>query len=1110
MGMTNSEGAVLSYSPAGRTRGEAQSARKDSNTYFDKKETTRHREAIASLGKDAKDVRARRKDRRAEAKRTCDANMAKTKEQTRGKPPQRRRAEIAKARADCAFDVMNVEEHAAQDLEAIEAKREDEVTRRRSSRIATKNNRARTKERTRSTAREQREEMFDQVRNDLDPGVLPYFEEIKGSAAFKKLVDGGRMTPTEAVLHMAHEDPEAVFAALEREAEKELQELLHEQERWENEGGRLAPEGQPAAAELPAADGADAAGQEPVRTTRRSAKSRKATSSAPRKRGPKTRAAAPKAHAVKASSEEEQHERDVERFEDEGGRPPSADEAHAREPKQPRRRSEPRGEEEAPPVGIDRDGDDWIAFTWAESQRFKSRSGAVGWLRERGFHPDGTPIGAPEDAPHAATARDEDADKDASSDNDASPESVIPPLQARTAAASAALARASHDELPARDERRDAAREEPRDAAREEVPEAPRPCCVGHARELAAQLAPHDVTRMQRLSPEERTLWMPGTEPARPAAPEPAPRVRTGLFDDEDDTPPETPDAKRRQGEPTEPSAAKKRDPGMQQAFGTDFTNWLNQAGPQLTLDSAPARPAPRNASQPTRAIAAPAAPSPMHEAAAAARELAPSPSAAEVPPVHSPGPPLPGAASAAHAQEADASRPWSREYTGASLHVDPTQRSIQVRFDDMPDAQFRIALRTAGFRWSPAVQRWQAPLDDERRQVAEDVLTEHAKKMAARRDRRGASAHTSRAGAPPHDAGGAVQVAMSDDPALTHGENDGAPHGEGDGAEVIDERRSAYEQKRADRVARLHARADALQAESDAIYNDTRAKADRIPFGQPILIGHHSERRDRRFRDKIHQNFGKAFELKDQAEALRRRAKVAERSDAISSDDPDAIAKLEAKVKERGDFIERARDINEILRAARASRKADWEPIAVQRMIAIGVAPDDAEKLTRKDFAGRIGIPGYALKNAQGEIARLNRRIEDLKRRDARPVRLPERIGEAVIVEDRDANRVQIRIDDLPPKELRTHLRGRGFVWAPSVGAWQRKLTDNALWTARDVLRSFYPRKPDEAVPANQAPPAAPATQDDDAEREPGLDSDPYMPDGSASGNGVEDVVPF
>ena len=116
MGM-NGGGNVMTYYAGGQTKKEARRAKEDANKHFEEKETARYREAVASLGKEAREVRTRRKGQRYEAKRTCDAKMAATKDKTKGKPPHRRRAEVAKTRTDCAFDVMNVEEHAAQEIE---------------------------------------------------------------------------------------------------------------------------------------------------------------------------------------------------------------------------------------------------------------------------------------------------------------------------------------------------------------------------------------------------------------------------------------------------------------------------------------------------------------------------------------------------------------------------------------------------------------------------------------------------------------------------------------------------------------------------------------------------------------------------------------------------------------------------------------------------------------------------------------------------------------------------------------------------------------------------------------------------------------------------------
>lgn len=67
-------------------------------------------------------------------------------------------------------------------------------------------------------------------------------------------------------------------------------------------------------------------------------------------------------------------------------------------------------------------------------------------------------------------------------------------------------------------------------------------------------------------------------------------------------------------------------------------------------------------------------------------------------------------------------------------------------------------------------------------------------------------------------------------------------------------------------RAGRAQARAERLQARSDkharardAANDRAEAISDRIPFGQPILVGHHSERRARRDAERIHRSMDQA-----------------------------------------------------------------------------------------------------------------------------------------------------------------------------------------------------------------------------------------------------------
>lgn len=66
-------------------------------------------------------------------------------------------------------------------------------------------------------------------------------------------------------------------------------------------------------------------------------------------------------------------------------------------------------------------------------------------------------------------------------------------------------------------------------------------------------------------------------------------------------------------------------------------------------------------------------------------------------------------------------------------------------------------------------------------------------------------------------------------------------------------------EEKRQARIERLKNLAANARRESTELFVKSSKMADIIPFGQPILVGHHSERSDRRYRNKIHETMGKS-----------------------------------------------------------------------------------------------------------------------------------------------------------------------------------------------------------------------------------------------------------
>ena len=70
------------------------------------------------------------------------------------------------------------------------------------------------------------------------------------------------------------------------------------------------------------------------------------------------------------------------------------------------------------------------------------------------------------------------------------------------------------------------------------------------------------------------------------------------------------------------------------------------------------------------------------------------------------------------------------------------------------------------------------------------------------------------------------------------------------------------YDTKRQARYERLLKAAERASMESQSLHNQAHEMASVIPFGQPILIGHYSEGRDRRYRARIENKFRKGFEL--------------------------------------------------------------------------------------------------------------------------------------------------------------------------------------------------------------------------------------------------------
>lgn len=255
---------------------------------------------------------------------------------------------------------------------------------------------------------------------------------------------------------------------------------------------------------------------------------------------------------------------------------------------------------------------------------------------------------------------------------------------------------------------------------------------------------------------------------------------------------------------------------------------------------------------------------------------------------------------------------------------------------------------------------------------------------------------------------------------------------------------RKDYQERKDARIDRMEERAARAQAESTAASHTAHKIMLHIPPGQPILVGHHSERHHRRDLDKIDRNMRRSIEAEEKAAYYADRALSAANNTAISSDDPEAVDKLEAKLSKLKAAQERDKALNAYYRKNKTVKGFP------------GISDEEADhadkELSEMREAIRRPIPSWQLSNRNAEINRLKKRIESLRVVDQMEhVEIGFDGGQ--IVTNEDVNRVQILFDEKPDEAIRSKLKTYGFRWSPKERAWQAPRTPVYLRLAKYIF---------------------------------------------------------
>lgn len=257
----------------------------------------------------------------------------------------------------------------------------------------------------------------------------------------------------------------------------------------------------------------------------------------------------------------------------------------------------------------------------------------------------------------------------------------------------------------------------------------------------------------------------------------------------------------------------------------------------------------------------------------------------------------------------------------------------------------------------------------------------------------------------------------------------------------------NSYEEKLEAKRERYLERAAAAREQSDAQWKRAREMGNAIPFGQPILVGHHSEKADRAFRNRMSGHYDKAMQLGNKAEYYEQKA-ARVGTGGISSDDPEAVQKLTAKLEKLKQHQETMKNAN------KAIRMKDTEK-GNAKLREQGFTDEQIAALREPDFCGRIGYPSYELQNNNANIHRIEERIKDLQRRQEMETKC-EAVTTDLYEYKVEDNRCQFVFDGKPEEEVRRILKSNSFKWSPSRGAWVRQASANGMYAARRVQKEL------------------------------------------------------
>jgi len=223
-----------------------------------------------------------------------------------------------------------------------------------------------------------------------------------------------------------------------------------------------------------------------------------------------------------------------------------------------------------------------------------------------------------------------------------------------------------------------------------------------------------------------------------------------------------------------------------------------------------------------------------------------------------------------------------------------------------------------------------------------------------------------------------------------------------------LGERRD-YEERKNRRIERYKELSIKAKERSKYYQEANASKIAQVNPGQPIIIGHRSEKKYRKLVSDANNYMRKSIKFDDKSNYYTDKVRAVENNNYIYGDDPNAINKLKEK-------LERLQQKREEIKAREHQQ--------------------------------------YELTNIGANIRETKKRIERLERLEN--LEFPDiNFVNGKAIHNKKINRIQLIFDEIPNPNIRKELKHCGFHWSRQEKAWQREFNYNGIRATKKIMQN-------------------------------------------------------